>query len=119
MSRSIERVIPVIPVRDIAASMRYYEDVFGFACEWGGEDGSHIGSVGRDDCSIMLRQENDPAPNWVWVGVEDIMPIYEKAVAAGATVMEPPRNRPWAYETMLLDLDGNVLWFGSEPLKES
>jgi catechol 2,3-dioxygenase-like lactoylglutathione lyase family enzyme len=113
--RRVECVIPVLAVKSVEASMAWYADVLGFKKEW---HGGVVGSVGRDGKSIMLGQRAG-GPGEVWVGVEDIQVVYEECVTKGARIVQLPTNRPWAYEMRVEDPDGNVLWFGSEPLKES
>lgn len=40
----VENALPVLPVRDLALSIRFYADVLGFSVEWGcGEAGSGNG----------------------------------------------------------------------------
>jgi predicted lactoylglutathione lyase len=69
----IERVIPVLPVRNLRKSIAFYQEALGFQVEWGGEK------------------------------------------ARGCKVVLEPRNRPWAFEMKVEDIDGHVLWLGTEP----
>lgn len=55
---------------------------------------------------------------WVWIGAEDIEPLFEEYRAKGAKVRHPPTNYSWAYEMQIEDPDGHVLRFGSEPKPE-
>lgn len=36
-------------------------------------------------------------------------------VGKGVEVVSGPDNGPWAYEMRIRDLDGNILWLGTEP----
>ena len=36
----------------------------------------------------------------------------------GVKVRQEPRNYSWAYEMKFEDLDGNILWLGTEPRKD-
>ena len=66
-------VVPILRVRSLKDSLRYYVEVLGFQVEWGGEEGSAMASVGRDGCSIMLCEGAQGQPGtWVWIGVEDV-----------------------------------------------
>jgi heme-degrading monooxygenase HmoA len=115
----VECIVPILRVRSLKDSRRYYKDVLGFQPEWGGEEGSTMASVGRDGCSIMLCEGAQGQPGtWVWIGVEDIRPLYEHLSRNGAIIRQKPENRPWACEMQVEDLDGHVLRFGSEPLPE-
>ena len=55
---------------------------------------------------------------WVWFGVDDVKPLYERYKANGATILMPPTNFPWALEFRVQDPDGHVLRFGSDPLED-
>ena len=104
----------ILCVSSLARSLRYYVDVLGFAeAEWGGDD---FTQVSRDGASIYLCEGAQGRPGtWVWVGVEDVAALHREYGASGATVLQRPRNFPWAYEMRIEDPDGHVLRFGSEP----
>lgn len=113
--RQIECTIPILPVRDLACSIAFYTGPLGFKVDWGGEEGSCICSVSRDGCAIMLWQRDTIAePAWVWIGCEDDS-LFETWRSNKVKVRQEPRNCPWAYEMKFEDLDGNVLWLGTEP----
>lgn len=111
----VECTIPVLPVRDLAASLRFYTETLGFQVDWGDDAGSLIASVSRDGQPIMLSQLQPwVAPAWVWIGLDDET-LFDVYRSRGVTVLQEPRNYPWAYEMKFLDPDGNVLWLGTEP----
>ena len=109
-----EHAEPILSVADMSRSLRYYIDVLGFAnAPWGGDDFTR---VSRDDAGIYLSRGDQGHPGtWVWIGVEDITPLYEEFAARGAQIIEKPTNHGWAYEMKVTDPDGHVLRFGSEP----
>lgn len=110
-----ECVIPILRVNSLAASIRFYVDVLGFKVDWGGEEGSIFASVSRDRRAIMLCQGEQGQPGtWLWIGVEDIEPLFAEYRAKGAKFREGPTNYPWAYEMKIEDPDGHVLRFGSD-----
>jgi catechol 2,3-dioxygenase-like lactoylglutathione lyase family enzyme len=114
-----ECVIPILRVNSLAVSVRYYVDVLGFKVDWGGEVESTFASLSRDGRSIMLSQGEQGQPGtWLWIGVEDIEPLFAEYRAKGVKFREQPTNYPWAYEMKIEDPDGHVLRFGSEPLKD-
>lgn len=118
MSRTrFERAEPILNVRDMSASVRYYVDVLGFRnADWGSDD---FTAVTRDGASIYLCRGGQGQPGtWVWVGVEDAAALHEEYRASGARIREAPINRPWALEFQVEDPDAHVLRFGSEPLEE-
>ena len=113
--RQVECTIPILPVRELASSVRFYTDTLGFKLDWGGEAGATICSVSKDSCSIMLLQaDKADSAVWVWIGLEDDS-LFETYKGKGVKVLQEPRNFSWAYEMKFEDLDGNVLWLGTEP----
>jgi len=108
---------PILSVRDLAATVRYYTEVLGFKnAEWGNDS---FTCVVRDRASIYLCRDGQGQPGtWVWVGVEDVSLLYEEYKQKGAHIRMTPRNFSWAYEMHVEDLDGHVLRFGSEPLED-
>ena len=116
--RQVECTIPVLPVRDLTRSIRFYTDTLGFKLDWGGQAGSLICSVSKDSCHIMLSQISSRSSSvWVWIGVEDDS-LFHLYRSRGVKVLQEPENHPWAYEMKFEDPDGNVLWLGTEARKD-
>ena len=109
---------PILSVKEMARSVRYYVDVLGFTnAEWGGDD---FTCVTRDNAGIYLAEGDQGQPGtWAWIGVEDVGALYEEYKAKGATILHPPENYAWALEMKIGDPDGHVLRFGSEPREEA
>ncbi len=115
-SVGVECIVPILRVASLPSSVRYYVDVLGFTVDWGAEAGSEMASVSRDNHSIMLCQGSQGHSGiWLWIGVEDIEPLFEHFKQKGAKVRQAPINYPWAYEMQIEDPDGHVLRSGSEP----
>ena len=115
----VECIIPILRVDSVAASIRYYVDVLGFKVDWGSERDSTFASVSRDRRAIMLAQGEQGQPGtWLWIGVEDIEPLYAEYSAKGVKFREQPTNYPWAYEMKIEDPDGHVLRFGSDSKRD-
>ncbi|MCA9175734.1 MAG: VOC family protein [Planctomycetales bacterium] len=113
--RQIECTIPILPVRDLTRSIRFYTETLGFKLDWGGEDGDAICSVSKDGHCIMLSRSAEGSPGvWVWVGLEDDS-LFHLYRSRGVKVRQEPMNYSWAYEMKFEDIDGNVLWLGTEP----
>ena len=114
-AQKVECTIPILPVADLAASVAFYRDTLGFKLDWGDVQADSVCSVSRDGRPIMLMKQAAPvSPTWVWIGLEDES-LFDDYPAKGVRVVQEPRNRPWAYEMKVADLDGNVLWLGTEP----
>ncbi len=108
---------PILRVADLSRSIRYYVDVLGFTnAEWSGDD---FTCVTRDNASIYLSQGEQGQPGtWVWLGVEDVDALHREYMATGARIGHPPENYPWAYEMKVIDPDGHILRFGSDPRQD-
>jgi predicted lactoylglutathione lyase len=116
MTRQAENIIPVLPVRDLARSIDFYTNKLGFKLDWGGASDTVCG-ISRDKCPVMLQvREKIDTPSWVWVGCEAT--LFDTFRAAGAKVFQEPKNHTWAYEMKFEDIDGNILWLGSDPRKD-
>lgn len=109
-----EHADPILSVRDMAASVKYYVEALGFRnADWGSDV---FTSVNRDTAGIYLCQGGQGrSGTWVWIGVEDVAMLYEEYKTSGARIRKPPENYSWAYEMHVEDPDGHVLRFGSEP----
>lgn len=111
-AKTIECIIPILNVADLAASVAFYTRVLGFATDW---NAGTMASVSRDGRAIMLCQQGQgQRGTWVWLGVEDIEPLHADFVAKGASIRLKPTNFSWAYEMQVEDPDGHVLRFGSD-----
>ena len=116
--KTVECIIPILRVANLQASRRFYVDKLGFKIDWGKEPADKVSSVSRDGASIMLCEGEQGNPGtWVWIGVEDIKPLYEQLKSAGVKIVQEPMNFSWAYEFRIADPDGHVLRFGSDSLK--
>ena len=108
-----ERVVPILRVRSLSASIDYYTGVLGFTVDW---HEPAMASVSRDGRGIMLCEGDQGTPGtWIWIGVEDAGALFDEYSARRATIRRAPANYPWAYEMQIEDPDGHVLRFGSEP----
>lgn len=112
----VECIIPILNVASVAASVRYYTDVLGFQLDWREGEPPTMASVSRDGHALMLCQgAQGQSGTWVWIGVDDIAPLWERYRLRGARFRQGPTNYRWAYEMQIEDPDGHVLRFGSEP----
>ena len=116
MKQDVECTVPILPVRNLRESITFFTERLGFQLDWG-DATSTVCSVSRDGKPIMLRESSGNfAPAWVWIGLEDDSLFWELK-DRGVEVLQPPKNHSWAYEMKFRDIDGNVLWLGTESKK--
>ncbi|MGZ4833021.1 MAG: VOC family protein [Terriglobales bacterium] len=111
---AFECVTPILPVRDLAASIDHYLRVLGFKLNF--QQPGVFASVSRGPATLFLSEgDQGHSGAWVWIGVHDAAALFEEYRSAGATIRHEPTNYPWAYEMQVQDPDGNILRLGSEP----
>jgi predicted enzyme related to lactoylglutathione lyase len=105
---------PILRVKNLKESVRFYVDLLGFKnAEWASDD---FTCVSRDKAAIYLCEgDQGKGKAWVWVGVDDARKLNIQLAANGVKIKQTLTNFPWALEFHAEDPDGNVLRFGSEP----
>lgn len=112
-TRMIENIIPILQVKDLAASLAYYNTRLGFATDWSAEG---FAGIARDGWRLYLSTDSEASStSLLWVGVEDLDALYRDCQAAGAKIKSGIVSNEWAREFLVEDLDGHVLRFGGEP----
>ena len=114
---------PVLHVKNVEASLRFYVDRLGFTSPWRyEEDGrAHVAQVDRQGCALILA---DTWPEKIGKGLMFISlnvepTTREAAVAASDTLrveLEAKgvhvKEGSWGYRVLVIDdLDGNQLFF--------
>jgi len=111
----IEGIQPILRVKDMAISRAFYVKLLGFyEEEWGTDE---FTSVRRDGGAIYLCKGAQGNPGtWLWIGFDgDINELYSQLKSKGVSLTGPPVNYSWAQEIHVVDPDGHVLRFGTEP----
>ena len=120
---------PVLHVKDVEASLRFYVDRLGFTSPWRYEEDSkaHVAQVDRQGCALILA---DSWPEKIGKGLMFIslnVEPHSREVAIAAldalraeleTRGVPVREGSWGYRLLVVDdPDGNQLFFNypSEP----
>lgn len=116
---------PVVFVRDLVASLKYYEKILGFDRTWlwseelafAATDRPTLAGLVRGDYGLFLSQK--PAMQdrgLVCLNVRtagDLDFIFQEYKLTGAKVVEIPENRPWGMRDMAVqDPDGNLIRIG-------
>lgn len=102
-----EDAIPILNVKNLAASMDYYVNKLGFKKNW---EWPGFASVGRGKVAIFLCQGAQGRPGtWMSIFMDDVGPLYDEYQKSGAIIKEPPMNFPWGHcEFLVEDLDGHT-----------
>jgi catechol 2,3-dioxygenase-like lactoylglutathione lyase family enzyme len=111
---------PVLHVKDVEASLRFYVHQLGFTSSWRyDENGSaHVAQVDRQGCALILA---DTWPEKIGKGLMFISLNAEPAMQVAAldalraeleAKSVPVREGSWGYRLLVVDdLDGNQLFF--------
>jgi catechol 2,3-dioxygenase-like lactoylglutathione lyase family enzyme len=115
---------PVLHVKDVDASIRFYVDQLGFRSPWRyDEEGrARVAQVDRQDCAFILA--NNLSPEKIGKGVMFISLNVEPATPESATAALDAlraelegkgvsvKDGSWGYRLLVIDdLDGNQLLF--------
>jgi predicted enzyme related to lactoylglutathione lyase len=116
----VENTIPVLAVANVEASIEFYRNVLDFQLDWQGDSQPlYIASVSRDDHAIMLERRTPLTTGCVWIGVSDLSSLWAKIRSNGSVeIVQRPTNQRYALDMRIKDPDGNILWFGTEPLND-
>lgn len=105
-----------IPASDIDRSRVFYEQVLGLAVDATVPSRLyfHCGPViiALIDWSIEGRGDLQPLPDNLYIATAELDAVYERSIAAGATITSSIETRPWGERSFYcLDADGNPLCF--------
>jgi uncharacterized glyoxalase superfamily protein PhnB len=111
-----ELVVPILTVRDMAASIGYYVDKLGFTKKWEWGEPPDFACVARDEVELFLSlNPQGAAPAWLSIFVQDVDALHEAYRKSGAIISRPPTEYPWGMREMAVeDLDGHRFRLGSE-----
>ncbi len=112
----LEAAVPIFPVRDLAASIEYYEKVLGFRLGWKWGEPPSLASVCRDRVEINLTLRESPDQKlvgMVYIQMFGVDQYYAQITRAGARVGVALAERVYGMkDCRVLDLDDNELSFG-------
>jgi uncharacterized glyoxalase superfamily protein PhnB len=107
----LRRVMPEIPLTDVAAGIEHYRDVLGFEVNYHQSD---IGVMDRDGQRVLLIART-PAHSGIgscMFYVADADALHAELTARGASVQGEPVSQPWGLrEFSILDPEGNRITF--------
>lgn len=108
----LEKIMPEMPMDDVASGVSHYRDVLGFSVNYEQHD---IGVMDRDSVRLLLiaRTESHSGIGSCYIYVADADALHTELVGKGADVQGEPISRPWGLrEFTVLDPEGNRLTFG-------
>jgi ankyrin repeat protein len=111
-----ELVVPILTVKDMAASMEYYVAKLGFEKKWEWGNPPDFACVRRQQVEIFLSWNPQGGPRaWLAVFVQDVDALYETYKKVGVIIRKPPADYPWGNREMTVeDLDGNSFRMGGD-----
>jgi catechol 2,3-dioxygenase-like lactoylglutathione lyase family enzyme len=114
----MRNIVPILCVRDVAASIAYYRDRLGFTDEWSWGDPPTFGGVRRDDIEIQLCLNSQGNPGtWLSIWVDDVDGLYLDLLVHQADIRQPPTTFEWGVrELNVADPDGHRIRF-SQPTR--
>jgi uncharacterized glyoxalase superfamily protein PhnB len=112
----MNRLIPMLPVRSMPASVDFYCKMLGFEAE-NRNDGWGWAMLRFDDCRLMVDQSINVHPGNVrdpilYLYPDDIVAYHRQVRTNGLTVPELEVTFYGLTEFRLNDPDGNRLWIG-------
>ncbi len=113
----LERLIPMLPVKDIAVSIEFYEKL-GFEVE-SRRDEWRWAMLAFGECRIMVDQSINVHPGTPRSGVlylypDDIMEYHKQVRASGLEIPDLETTFYGLTEFRLDDPNGNRLWVGQD-----
>ena len=111
-----ECVVPILNVKNFAASMDYYVGKLGFTKKWDWGTPPTFGCVTRGKVEIFLCEGAQGHPGtWMSIFMEDVDALHEEYKRSGATIRLLPTNMPWGTREMNVeDPDGHRFRMGSD-----
>lgn len=116
------RSMPVLGVKDVAASIAFYRDKLGFfeGGQWGPEGGPPgFAIVGLDTITIAFDRDPDAkarAHGWIaYLYVDNVDAYHAELVARGVEILQAPHETFYGIrEITVRDPDGHQLAFGQD-----
>lgn len=115
---------PVLAVNDVAATIRYYQEVLGFPTQWTWGDPPTLGAVSWHGAHIQfLRNEKlakSSVGNSVWMRLRYIDQLYKLHRERNAEIVEPLQRQPWGMDQYIVkDINGYYLCFAGNAVEDS
>jgi len=121
---TVTGVVPILLVRDVSVSARWFEERLGFAVDFLYGEPAFYGSVSRDRVRMHLRFVHQPGFAEIAAReesliaasfeVSDVRALFEEITGRGAEIAQPVVCQVWGgTDFYVRDPDGNVVSFVS------
>lgn len=112
-------VTPRMVVSDAVAAVEFLGAVFGAVGEVHADRPAEV-HIGDSLVMVTSAGEREPFPAFLYVYVDDADSTYQRAIAAGATSMEPPLDTPYGdRRAMVRDPLGNIFQIAHRSVEPS
>ncbi len=112
----LESATPTFSVEDLAASLAYYQRVFGFTIAWTWGEPAYLACVCRDRVEVNLGERGKAGPpgaSRAYFRMHGVDAYYQQLCAAGASVAVAIDDRSYGLRDFgVRDPSGNELDFG-------
>lgn len=108
----LEKIMPELPLDDVAAGVVYFRDALGFHVNYVQHD---IAVMDRGVVRVLLvaRTAAHRGIGSCYVYVDDADALHAELAGSGARVLGEPVSRPWGLrEFVVLDPEDNRITFG-------
>lgn len=106
----VVRVVPNLPVADVAAAAEFWTGYLGMADDGLGLDWVARFTSGEAAVQVLTSDATAPEPPVVTVHVDDVDEAHAEAVAQGYDVVLPLRTEPWGVRRFFVRTpDGHVV----------
>ena len=106
-------------VRDVPASIDFYQKALGFQVLVSMGEPPHFALIGNGDTGLGLNETAEPAVAdfaCCYFDVEGVDALHQRCVDAGATIAAPLTRQPWGnYDFVVADPDGHQIACGEVP----
>lgn len=107
----LRRIMPELPLHDVAAGIAWYRDVLGFRINYQQHD---LGVMDRDSVTILLiaRSPQHTGIGSCGVYIRDADALYTELLAKGVHIPVAPVSHPWGLRSFAItDSEGNRITF--------
>ena len=110
-----QRVIPILYCTNVATTVDYYKEVFGFDGSWLWGHPPDFGGISCQGVEIFFCEKNQGQPGtWLSLFVSEVDELHERILKHNGKVLLPPTDREWGVREMLVEApDGHMLRCGS------